>query len=140
MALRAWYDPDDDNEPIIVGSTRDLDALLDRLVADGASVEVPPLMQLSRRDPDGWAVLHIGVNGDRGVLTHTGSEGSYVTVNGTDADTSTITYDYMGHVREVPGNAEIPLHDVRAAGHEFVMTNGARPARVHWRDQPKVNE
>ncbi|WP_344870768.1 Imm1 family immunity protein [Allokutzneria multivorans] len=133
MVLRAWYDPDDDNEPIIVGSAQDLDALLDRLAVDGALVDVPPLMQLSRRDAEGWAVLHIGVNGDRGVLTHTDGTGSYVTTDRTDATATTITYDYMGHLREVPGNAEIPLPEVREAAREFVSTNGARPTRVHWR-------
>ena len=135
MALRAWYDPDNDDEPIIVGTTDDLDAFLDRLVADGASVEVPPLMQLSRRDSEGWAVLHIGVNGDRGVLTHTDATGSYTTTNGAEPGAS-ITYDYMCHIREVPDNAEIPLPDVRKAAHEFVTTNGARPTCVSWQLEP----
>lgn len=131
MALRAWYDPDNDDEPIIVGTTADVDTFLDRLQADRAAMQVPPLMQLSRRDAEGWAVLHIGVNTDRGVLAHTDATGSFVTTNGTATD-QPLTYDYMGHVREVPGNAEVPLDDVRRAVHEFVITNGARPTSVEW--------
>ena len=131
MALRAWYDPDNDDEPITVGTIGDADAFLDRLNADRAAMQVPPLMQLSRRDTEGWAVLHIGVNADRGVLTHTDAAGSFVTTNGTTAG-QPLTYDYMGHVREVPGNAEVPLADVRRAVHEFVSTNGARPTSVEW--------
>jgi hypothetical protein len=38
----------------------------------------------------------------------------------------------MGHVREVPANAEIPLADVRKAVHEFMNANGARPTCVEW--------
>ena len=132
MALRAWYDPDNDDEPIIVGTTHAADALLDRLSADRPAMRLPPLMQLSRRGPDGWAVLHVGVNTDGGIVTHTDATGSFVTTNGTAPANGPFVYDYMGHVREVPGNAEIPLADVRKAVHEFVTTNGARPACVQW--------
>lgn len=132
MALRAWYDPDNDDEPLIVSTTGDADAFLDRLTADQVSVQVPPLMQLSRRDADGWAVLHIGINADRGILTHTDATGSYITTNGAEPAGDPLIYDYMGHVREVPSNAEIPLADVRKAVHEFVTTNGARPTGVEW--------
>jgi Immunity protein Imm1 len=128
--LRAWYDPDD--EPILVNSTDDVDVVLDRLVIDRAAMRVPPLMQLSRRDSDGWAVLHVGVNDDRGILTHTDTTGSYATTDGTSPTRSPLVYDYMGHVREVPANAEISLIDVRKAVHEFVAANGARPTCVEW--------
>jgi hypothetical protein len=131
VALRAWYDPDNDDEPITVGAIAEADVFLDRLRTDRASMQVPPLMQLSRRDAEGWAVLHIGVNADRGLLTHTDATGSFVTTNGSAAE-QPLTYDYMGHVREVPGNAEIPMAEVRRAVHEFVTTNGARPTSVEW--------
>jgi hypothetical protein len=62
VALRAWYDPDNDDEPVIVGTIDDADALLERLSADRPGMRVPPLMQLTRRDPDGWGVLHVGVD------------------------------------------------------------------------------
>jgi hypothetical protein len=115
-----------------VSTVADVDALLDRLTDDSALGEVPPLMQLSRRDPDGWAVLHIGIHTDRGILTHTNAAGSFVTTDGTNRTNGTITYDYMGHLREAPANAEIPLTHLREAVHEFVLTNGHRPASVHW--------
>jgi hypothetical protein len=38
----------------------------------------------------------------------------------------------MGHVREVPANAEISLVDVRKAVHWFVAADGARPTCVEW--------
>jgi hypothetical protein len=130
VALRAWYDPDDD-EPTIINTVADVDTFLDRLVADSSTSHIPPLMQLSRREPNAWAVLHIGVHVDHGVITHTDATGTVVTTNGTAADGS-LTYDYMGHLREVPANAEIPLPDVCRAVHEFVTTNGHRPTTVEW--------
>ncbi|WP_052685130.1 Imm1 family immunity protein [Lentzea aerocolonigenes] len=135
VALRAWYDPDADDEPIIVTSTDDADALLDKLIADSTSMQVPPLMQLSRRDSGGWAVLHVGVNADRGILTHTSAAGSSVTRNSPDPNGDPLVYDYMGHLREVPANAEIPLPDLRKALHDFVSTDGERPDCVDWQQE-----
>ncbi len=132
VALEAWYDPDDD-DPISITSAADADALLDRMVTDGAGHEVPPLAELSRHDDDEWAVAYVGVNvtTGRGIMTHSDATGSVMTTSdGEAADTA--TYDYMGHVRELPGNAEIPLADVRRAVHEFVTTNGTRPTSVRW--------
>lgn len=132
MALEAWYDIDDD-EPISIRTAEDLDILLDRMASDGAGYAVPPLAELSRHDADGWAVAYVGVNVKigRGILTHSDPTGSVMSFNGSSTADS-VTYDYMGHVREVPGNTEIPLADLRKAVHEFVTTNGARPTCVEW--------
>lgn len=95
-------------------------------------MRMPPLMQLSRRDAGGWAVLHVGLDADRGVLTHTDATGSFVTTNGAAPTGTPLSYDYMGHVREIPGNAGIPPADVRQAVHEFADGGGARPTCVRW--------
>lgn len=132
VALRAWYDIDDDNEPIIVSSVADIDVLLDRMIADQDPELLPPLLQFVRREPKVWAVLFIGVNGDRGILTHSSAAGGFVSTDGTSPDGAVLPYDYMGHLRELPSNAEVPLVDVREAVHEFVVTNGARSPRIAW--------
>lgn len=124
--MRAWYDPD--GEPVTVATTPELDACLDRLAADRTTMRVPPLMQFVRREPSGWAVVHVGIDTDRGVLVHTDATGSFVAMTGNEAD-EPVTYDYMGHLRIVA--AELPLADVRRAAHEFVAT-GARPTCVAW--------
>jgi hypothetical protein len=130
VALEAWYDVDDD-EPTLINVSADADALLDRMAADAASFDVPPLTELSRQDADGWAVAYFGVNAktDQGIVTHSDPGGSVISV-GSGGRTGTVTYDYMGHVRELPANAEISLTDVRRAMHEFVTTNGGRPTSV----------
>lgn len=131
MALEAWYDPDDD--PISIRTTADADALLDRMAADGAGFEVPPLAELSRHDEDGWAVSYIGVNvkSGRGIMTYSDPNGSATTSNGSHTG-DTVTYDYMAHTRELPASAEIPLDDVRKAVREFVTIDNTRPTCVEW--------
>ncbi len=133
MALNAWYDVDDDNEPIAVATTVDADAFLERMAADHAARPgpVPPLMQLEREGAD-WAVLEIGINGDHGLLTHADDLGTFITTNGGARDGDPLIYDYMGHVREFPTDVEVPLERLRAAVHEFITTS-RRPTSVDWR-------
>jgi hypothetical protein len=134
VALTAWYDPDED-EPITVNSRDDLEALLDRAIADSTDAAVPPLIQLSRRDPEGWAILQVGLNDQRGIITHTDGSGGAISSNG-DSDGQNVNYDYMGHLRDVPANAEIPIQLVRKAAHEYLDSAGKRPACVNWQEVP----
>lgn len=132
VALAAWYDSDDD-EPITISATDELDALLDRMTADAMNWVVPPLVEVSRHDANGWAIAYIGVNArmDLGVITHSDATGSVISFNGIST-AEPVNYDYMGHLREIPGTAEVSLTDIRKAAHEFVATNGARPTHVRW--------
>lgn len=70
VAPAAWYDSDDD-EPITISATDELDALLDRMTADAMNWVVPPLVEVSRHDVNGWAIAYIGVNArmNLGVIT-----------------------------------------------------------------------
>jgi hypothetical protein len=133
VALEAWYDIDDE-EPITVRTVDDVDTLFDRMVADAADFDVPPLSELSRHDADGWVVAYVGVNPkhDRGIVTHSDATGSVISFSGLGSAGS-VTYDYMGSLRELPASAEIPLDEVRQAMREFVTTNGTRPISVSWR-------
>ncbi len=133
MALNAYYDVYDDNEPIDVDTTDAVDAFLTRMAADQAAGPgpLPRLMELSRTAED-WVVVQVGVNGDRGLITHTDPGGAFITTNGDPGDGDPLIYDYMGNVREFPADAEVPLADLRKAVHEFVTT-GVRSAAVNWR-------
>jgi hypothetical protein len=132
VAMKAWYDPDDD-EPLVINTAIDADALIDRVLAECADHFVPPLIQLSRRDADGWAVLEVGLSGERGLVAHTDNTGAVISHGSDRDDGKTIAYDYMGNVRELPQSAEISLASVRRAVHVFVDTNGARPTGIQWR-------
>lgn len=132
MALEAWYDIDDD-EPISISTTEDMDSLLYRMASDGMSHAVPPLAEVSRHDVDGWVVAYVGISArtGRGLITHSDATDSVISFNSSGI-VDVVRYDYMGHLRELPASAEIPLADVRNAVHEFVAANGARPTCVSW--------
>jgi hypothetical protein len=132
VAIEAWYDGEAD-EPITIRTVEDLDALLDRMVAEALGFVVPPLAELSWQDADGWAVVYVGISAknDLGVITHSDRDGSVISSNGGDGGDA-VSYDYMGNLRDLPDSAEIPLVDVRQAMREFVAADGARPTSVAW--------
>lgn len=134
-SLIAHYDVRE--EPTAVETVTDLDALLDRMAADHASRPgpVPPMVELSRPDPwvDGWVIVRLGLNGDRGFLAHADAAGSFITTSGGTPDGDPLVYDHMGHVREFPSDAEVPLEDLRTAARDLITTDGDRSAAVTWR-------
>lgn len=132
MEIAAWYEGTDE-EPMTLATVEDVDRLLDRVKADGddPTFMVPPMAQLAPVEEGMWSILQVGVNGDRGFVVHTDRSGSVITWNGASGEDEVI-YDYMGHVREVPASAEVPLTDVRAAAREFLIGNGARPQGITW--------
>jgi hypothetical protein len=133
VALNAYYDVYDDNEPIKIGTPADVDVLLARMASDQAAGPgpLPRLTELSALGKD-WVVVHVGVDGDRGLITYADPTGAFITTNGGDPAGDPLVYDYQGNVREFPADAEVPLEELRRAVHEFVTTGG-RSAAVDWR-------
>jgi hypothetical protein len=134
-ALMAYYETAED--PIPVDSVADLDALVDRMASEYAAQDgpVPPVAELFRPDPwaEGWVVIRLGIAENRGFLAHADAAGSFITTSGGDLDGDPVVYDYQGHVREFPSDAEIPLADVIKAAHDLVVTDGQRSTAVMWR-------
>lgn len=128
VALNAWYG----DELITLRGADDLDTLLDRVASDQAGRPSPPLLQISRRERGSWAILHVGLNSDRGVVGHTDKSGAVISSDGTDSAGEPLTYDHMGLPHEVPANAEIPSDEVRRAARDFLLSDGARPSGVRW--------
>ncbi|MGQ0840123.1 Imm1 family immunity protein [Actinokineospora sp.] len=129
VALAAYYL----REPVTIRTGDELDGLLDRVLDDGMNYQVPPLIELSHRGESGWFIVQIGINvkQNRGFIAHAGPMGSVLSSDGT-TDTAMVEYDYMGHVREIPRNAEITLSVVRRAVHQVLASNGARPTDITW--------
>ncbi|GAA3985622.1 Imm1 family immunity protein [Allokutzneria multivorans] len=139
VALEASY-AISNRGPQIINSPEELDDLLNRMVTDGRQDgQVPPLVELFCDTKDGWALAYIGVNVKRGTgfMTHSNPAGSVTSFNGTN-DRSAVEYSYMGHLREIPANAEAPLDDVRKAAHEFFTSAGARPTCLTWQEDAEV--
>lgn len=123
MELEAWYDVEAD-DPAILTTAAEVDALLDRMVSDSLAFDVPPLVELSFAD----VVAYVGVDAkrQRGFITYND------TISATDdPDSTPVEYDYMGNVREIPAYAEIPLSDVRTA--TLDLLTGRPSEAITWR-------
>lgn len=91
------------------------------------------MAEQSRRDDDGWAILQLGVHGDRGFVAHADPSGGVVTWDGNPAG-ARLAYDYMTHEREIQDNVEVPLPVVRQAARDFLRSGGMRPDGVTWQE------
>ncbi|MEO6089983.1 MAG: Imm1 family immunity protein [Umezawaea sp.] len=128
VALNAWYG----DELISLRGADDLDLLLDRMSREHAAAPAPPLLQISRRERGSWAILHIGLNHNRGVVGHTDKSGAVISTDGTAPTGRELTYDHRGEPHPMPSNAEVPAANVRQAAHDFLRADGARPTCVQW--------
>ncbi|GAA1285684.1 Imm1 family immunity protein [Saccharothrix xinjiangensis] len=122
-------------------TTADLDALVKRMASEFAAQDgpVPPVAELFRPDPwaEGGVVIRLGIGADRGFIAHADADGSCTTTNGREPDGKPVIYDYQGHVREFPTDAEIPLDQVVNAVHDLVAADGKRPSTLISSCQPK---
>lgn len=123
--VKAWYLGGDD-EPLTIKDAADAVSLANRVRAESTGQEVPPLIQFEAHSESGWSILQAGFRGDVGVLSYTDRQGASLTQQPeavTSADV--VTYDYMGHLREVPTTAEVAA-DLVVTGIESFVTSGGR--------------
>lgn len=120
-------------EPVPITDPDALDAELDRVVAEVASADAPPLIALEATR--GARTLLVGLRGPLGVLNYVdldSGEGGFVS-RGANPAAETPPYVYFGSWTGFEDNAEIPAEQVRAAAREFLLT-GNRPTCVQWQD------
>lgn len=111
----------------MVETAEELDALVDRVLADAMGAEVPPMIEVSVKDDFKAPVLEVGLGQEKGFVHCPSKDGGWPA--GDDALTGTTTYDYMGQVREVPASSEAPIALVREPLHRFPTTT-ADPLQV----------
>lgn len=127
-ALEVWYDPDA-TTPTVVTTVAELDALIDRIVAEAAEDPIPAAAQVVVQGAaDGDLYLEVGLGAQRGFVTAIGPGGGMS--RGETARTGTVTYDYAGHTAELPANAELPVNEVRQALREYLTTGGKLPQAI----------
>lgn len=130
MALEVWFDKPD---PTIVKTAQDLDAVLDAVIPG----TIAQLLILD--DPDGHGVLDVGLDTrtGRGVVRYFGGEpeGTFGSLGVEAGNTNDdLVYHYMGSSSHFSATEEIPLTECRKAAHEYMQTNGERPASITWQD------
>ena len=132
--VKGYYDPNQ-GAPFELAGPAQVDALLDRTVAEAKEAEVGVVAELYTDGEDRKTILQFGVRTDDvGMVGYLGrGETSAISDNG-GTSPEPIAYDYQCHEREVPSNAEVSLETVRQAVHEYVASGGARPSGVTWRE------
>ena len=133
VEVEVWYDqtPANDFHPgdptIRIGTTEELDALIDRVRAETREHRCPASIQMkivgNERDP----VLEVGLGQDTGYIHYLADDAGRTLGDG-DPE-ATVEYVYMGNLGEVPADSEVPIDLVRHGLHEFLAT-GRRPSVV----------
>lgn len=134
VALEAWFDINSD-DPTIVRTPDELDAVLDQITAWGGS----HIVELLLTDDPGYAIFDVGLDGkrERGTLYYSARNRDTWFSLGAAPNEPTPLYYYMSSDTEYPPGAELPLAEVRRAAHEFMETGGRRPTGVQWQPRPE---
>lgn len=136
VALEVWYDQDrhgelgQDDPATVVTSVEELDALVDRVLAENADESVPSMIQVAVADAPQQGAVQVGLAADVGFIAGLFNDGSAGTSRGSATGEEKRVYDYMGHAREVPVRAEIPLDQLREGLREFLTGGGQRPSNI----------
>lgn len=133
VALEIWYDQDTANElgegdPAIVVSTADeLDAFVDRVLAETKTHSAPPMIEVSIAGDPTSPAMQVGLGQERGFIFYMAADGGWT--QGDQSRDDVVTYVYVGSASEIAGTTEVPLADVRRGLREFMVTGG-RPTIV----------
>ncbi len=134
--LEVWYNqrPGDDfaagDPAVLVTAAEELDALMDRAVAENAPGPVWPVLEISLADDPYALTVEAGLGVERGFL-HFTSATEDTWSQGNLAAAGEVTYQFCGQVREVPASVEVPVAQVRHALHQ-VLTTSTKPEGVAW--------
>ncbi|MFE3900608.1 Imm1 family immunity protein [Streptomyces sp. NPDC059153] len=136
--VQAYYREQHADEPSVVRTPEDVDALIDALAA-GPEFENLAVLHSSEREllPSGFPdhEFMVGADGKRkvGVLSFM-DEKNFVSLGAPGSDGGEVTYFVAGNPTEFPATAEIPLALVRQAAKEFLSCGGRRPTCVQWQE------
>ncbi|MCX5105614.1 Imm1 family immunity protein [Streptomyces sp. NBC_00053] len=139
--VQAYYREQHADEPLVVRTPEDVDALIDAL-ANGPEFENLAVLHSSEREllPSGFPdhEFMVGADGERqvGVLSFM-DEKNFVSLGSSGSGGAEVSYFVVENPTEFPATAEIPLALVRQAAKEFLSSGGRRPMCVQWQE-PEV--
>ncbi|MEU1277643.1 Imm1 family immunity protein [Streptomyces sp. NPDC005805] len=142
MQVQVYYSERHADDPAMVYSPEDVDALIESL-AFGDEDETMAFLQSLQREllPSGFPdhQFLVGADGARGVgVVSFVDESNYVSIGASKVRDGEVVYHIAGHSREFPADAEIPLPLVREAVKEFLLSGGQRPTCIEWQEEPGV--
>lgn len=144
--VEAYYRHEHDDDVPIMRTPGDMDALVDALLAEPMENRTAALYHMDRPlnqagVPDHEFHIAVMPGGTTGAVRYMGrADGEWGTwfARGDSGKTGTVLFYYMGHDREFPADAEIPLDLVRVAAREFLTSTGQRPTSVTWQHERSV--
>jgi len=133
--VQAYYLPSHRDNPEVLSSPEDVDALVDRLLDEPIEHSLASLYVAERQCPGEMFPdheLNLGVDRNLkvGALKYADPDGNWATLGTTDGG----YYCLMGTETPFPPNANLPLDLVRQAVKEFLASGGQRPTSVRWQD------
>ncbi len=138
----AYYRADQPDQPVIITSTADMDAMIDDLLTQPPGHTFATVYIRERPfSPAGFPDHELGIGVDArtgtGVLIHSGpngrgARGSYVSHNLAGRRADRHAYHHFHLEQVVPARSDVPLDDLRRAAREFLATGGSRPDTVQW--------
>ncbi|MFJ2899228.1 Imm1 family immunity protein [Streptomyces sp. NPDC087218] len=139
--VEAYYRGQHADEPSVVRTPEDVDALIDALAAGSEFENLAVLHSLERELlPSGFPdhEFMVGVDGKRqvGVLSFV-DEKDFFSLGSSGSRRAEVVYFVVENPTEFPVTAEIPLALARQAAKEFLSSGGLRPTCVQWQE-PEV--
>lgn len=114
-----------------VSTAAELDALLDRIEADPAVSEAPPLVELVTSDESRALDIGLARPGYSVVIWHDDDADEVLSSRGAISVPSDAAFDFGGTWTHIPDGSAIPVDLARQAAREF-MTTGCRPTCIEW--------
>ncbi|MEH0579110.1 MULTISPECIES: Imm1 family immunity protein [Streptomyces] len=135
--MQAYYRREHGDNPVLLQSESDVDALIDALLLSRPSENLAALHSLERPLMPAGVPDHelmVGADGDLqvGVLSFM-DDGNFVSLDSSEGR-GEISYSIMGNATEFPNYSEIPISLVRQAVKEFLSSGGQRPTCVQWQE------
>ncbi|PIM69662.1 hypothetical protein CTU88_27190 [Streptomyces sp. JV178] len=134
---QAYYRREHGDNPVLLQSPSDVDALIDTLLASRPSENLAALHSLERPLMPAGVPDHellVGAYGDLqvGVLAFM-DDGNWVSFDPSDGR-GEVSYSIMGNATEFPDHSEVSIDLVRQAVKEFLSSGGQRPTCVQWQE------
>ena len=135
--VQAYYRREHGDNPVLLHSASDVDALIDVLLLSRPSENLAALHSLERPLMPAGVPDHelmVGADGDLqvGVLSFM-DDGNFVSLDSSEGR-GEISYSIIGNATEFPNYSEIPISLVRQAVKEFLSSGGQRPTCVQWQE------
>lgn len=125
--LKAIYDHETGDSPVLLSTLDDLAALVERVSRYSAQHPYASIVEISvAGDPYGFPTLYVGIGAEHGFV-HEYWDPTRATIGDQNA-TGKVIYDLQGNGTEIPARQQVPLQTVREVLTAYLAHDGLLPA------------